>query len=561
MSKPTTKRKRIQELTSDDEKQLKQIKEWELQINSDQKHFNNITLLVNLKTTNYQVKNAAHSSLTRVFSKLIDSDLVIIHKSINHVDDTENISPEDHKKILSNWLSKSYRAFTRNLLSCLYSIDDATQVNSLRLLHTLIQKEAAFLNRQSKTYKFPAHLYSEIVTVIVTRKNVSSNLISTFLDSYLCQYSDLRLSALKYIPNAITITDSIIKPSNSSKHSLDPSVLSKNTFLILSRIPFLEESSKVDQSFWVPVPKDISPKPGVLRTATYRKFYQESWISFMKLPLSADLYKQTLSLIHRRILPGIQAPFRLMDFLSVSYDSGGAISLLALNGLYTLISKYNLTYPDFYIKLYALFDKNLLHVKYRSRFLRLADTFLSSTHLPSYLVAAFIKRMARMCLFATPSAIAAIVPFIYNLLKRHPLCMVLIHRIDGENEDEITSTTESNQDDNTNKLESSFTDDLSTDAYNPTEPDPAKCNAINSSLWELLAIQNHYYANVSTVANIFNDPFTKPEFILEDFLDHSYSTMFVSETGRKLKNAPALSTPIPNSLFRSGEALTDIINF
>lgn len=36
-------------------------------------------------------------------------------------------------------------------------------------------------------------------------------------------------------------------------------------------------------------------------------------------------------------------------------------------------------YPDFYTKLYRLLDANLLHVRYRSRFLRLLDTFLAST--------------------------------------------------------------------------------------------------------------------------------------------------------------------------------------
>ena len=37
----------------------------------------------------------------------------------------------------------------------------------------------------------------------------------------------------------------------------------------------------------------------------------------------------------------------------------------------------------------------MLHVKYRARFFHLSDLFLSSTHLPEYLVAAFVKRLAR----------------------------------------------------------------------------------------------------------------------------------------------------------------------
>jgi hypothetical protein len=36
-------------------------------------------------------------------------------------------------------------------------------------------------------------------------------------------------------------------------------------------------------------------------------------------------------------------------------------------------------YPSFYTRLYAFLDPDLLHLKYRSRFFRLTELFLSST--------------------------------------------------------------------------------------------------------------------------------------------------------------------------------------
>jgi U3 small nucleolar RNA-associated protein 19 len=36
-------------------------------------------------------------------------------------------------------------------------------------------------------------------------------------------------------------------------------------------------------------------------------------------------------------------------------------------------------YPMFYTRLYAFLDQYLLHLKYRSRFFRLTELFLSST--------------------------------------------------------------------------------------------------------------------------------------------------------------------------------------
>ena len=37
-------------------------------------------------------------------------------------------------------------------------------------------------------------------------------------------------------------------------------------------------------------------------------------------------------------------------------------------------------YPDFYPRLYAFLDRDSLHMKYRSRFLRLLERFMNSTY-------------------------------------------------------------------------------------------------------------------------------------------------------------------------------------
>jgi len=48
--------------------------------------------------------------------------------------------------------------------------------------------------------------------------------------------------------------------------------------------------------------------------------------------------------------------------------------------------------------------------------------------------------------------------FVCNLLKRHPNCKVLLHRTDQTQ---------------------------STDVFDESQPDPSKCAALESSLWEL----------------------------------------------------------------------------
>ncbi|KAL7975778.1 hypothetical protein Chor_002420 [Crotalus horridus] len=149
-----------------------------------------------------------------------------------------------------------------------------------------------------------------------------------------------------------------------------------------------------------------------------------------------------------------------MDFLTVAYDVGGDISLLALNGLFVLIVQYNLEYPEFYTKLYSHLDPSIFHVKCRARFFRLLDLFLSSSHLPAYLVAAFAKRLSRLALTAPPDGLLIVIPFICNLLRRHQSCQALIHRPHGPAE-------------------------MPEDPYRMEEKDPLESRALESSLWEI----------------------------------------------------------------------------
>lgn len=58
------------------------------------------------------------------------------------------------------------------------------------------------------------------------------------------------------------------------------------------------------------------------------------------------------------------------------------------------------------------------------------------SHLPAYLVAAFAKRLARLALTAPPAGLLIVLPFIYNLIRRHPSCRVLLHKPSAEEGEE-----------------------------------------------------------------------------------------------------------------------------
>jgi hypothetical protein len=69
------------------------------------------------------------------------------------------------------------------------------------------------------------------------------------------------------------------------------------------------------------------------------------------------------------------------------------------------------------------------------------------------------------------------------------------------------------------------------DPFDMAELDPMETNAIESSVWELEALQTHYHPNVATLAKIIAEQFTKRSYNLEDFLDHSYTAVSVQILG------------------------------
>lgn len=133
---------------------------------------------------------------------------------------------------------------------------------------------------------------------------------------------------------------------------------------------------------------------------------------------NSQTHRQMLIVLLENVIKHLEKPILLIDFLMDSMDVGGPVSLLALQGIFILVKDYNLNYPNIYGKLYSMFEPEIFHTKYKSRLFYLADVFLTSTHLPEGLVAAFAKRLARLALVAPCEDIIIIMAFITNLIIR-----------------------------------------------------------------------------------------------------------------------------------------------
>lgn len=251
--------------------------------------------------------------------------------------------------------------------------------------------------------------------------------------------------------------------------------------------------------------------------AEHKRLYTFLWLEFLKRELPVHIHKEVLTFLPS-VMKQFTNPLQLSDYLTESYNMGGVISLLALNGLFILVNSYNLDYPNFYTKVYALLQPDIFNLKYKARFLYLLDLFLSSTHLPAHLVAAFIKKMSRLALSAPPESLLCVLPMIRNWLARHPTCNILLHRPGAEA--------------------------MAADPYDPFELDPVNSRAIESSLWEIKCLQEHHFHAVATEAKKFEDVAHEQD--LSDLFETKIDELVTREQTKIAKkipfNPPGLST-------------------
>ncbi|KAF2674778.1 CBF-domain-containing protein [Microthyrium microscopicum] len=487
------------------------IPELEKAISESRKHYNNIVKLQELafpKNTKAKPSTEAVIALCRVFCRLFASGSFELPKN----------SGKSEISIVE-WLEGRKREYNSCLLAA-FSQDGSymSQAAVIPLAMRLVAAETSAVGES----RWRSGLFSQLVRHLIIGGVHSEPARSIFTEEYFTAFDDVRYHTLQ-------ILQDILKNDASNNNELLSPVI--ELLLSLDEPPtededldsFLSASSKAAKSTLQSVKKQ-------------KKMVEQTWLSILGLPLNKKQRKDILRVFVHQIIPWFNRLERLMDFLTDCYDQGGETTLLALAGLFHLMQEKNLDYPSFFEKLYSLLDDGLLHSKHRSRFFRLLDTFMTSTHLPSNLVASFIKRLSRLALYAPPSGVVVVIPWIYNMFKRHPATTFMIHR--------VSRCAEETEEWETYGAEDPFSMD---------EQDPMETKAMESSLWELETLQSHYHPNVATLAKIISEQFTKESYNLEDFLDHSYNSLLDVELEKDLKKIPVVEYQIPKTILH-GEA-------
>lgn len=476
----------------------------ESELADGQSSLNNIVHLLDLASSkDVETLEQSQLSLYKVFKKLISLQKL------------EKPSKGEVPTIVT-WLRERYAEYNKILCSATNHKKPSVQLSAIVLSLRLLRDDPLNPNPG----QFPIDQYGRLISSLLNAENLHESTRHNFRQDYLDQFDDLRFYFYRFVEKAS------IECKQESRKLQEIAVRDNGLAILSALVQFPSKDDEVHR-FWIAVESPGSK--GLMSVAGHRKAFSDAWVALLRFSLTEDQYKHVLAIMHKRIIPHMPKPQLLMDFFTDSYDAGGSTSLLALNGLFYLMQNHGLDYPKFFEKLYALFDENTMHVRHRSRFFRLADLFLNSTHVSASLLASFLKRMSRLSLTAPPAAIVIIIPLTYNLMKKHPSLMPLIHRVGGE--------------------------DTIGDPFDAAEVDPAKTGALESSLWEMSSLVDHFHPNVATLARILGEQFTKPSYNLEDFLDHSYTTMTDAELRKKLKNQIATAFDKPSTLFPESDVV------
>lgn len=486
----------------------------EAAILESKKNYNNITTLIDLAKAadkedaeDEEEALLATVALCRVFIRLLAAGALLRRKGMPEKD-----------VVVVHWL-RDRLAEAREVILSLFTRDEQA-MTALTLSMRLLKTEGQYPLTDREEYSFPKATLKDIVTAM-SQPEVDTLVRKEFIENFVDEFEDVRLYTFKAVHDII----------GEQAGEYTKTMTFETLFELLSSIEGVPESADDLEDFYIDPPKK---KKGheLFSVSKHKKQAQEAWLALMRMDMSKDQRKRLLDVMSSVIAPWFTQPELLMDFLTDCYDTGGSMSLLALSGVFYLIQERNLDYPAFYAKLYSLLDAEILHSKYRSRFFRLLDTFLSSSHLPAALVASFIKRLARLSLNAPPSAIVTIIPWMYNLFKRHPTCTFMMHRVPRTREEKEKLATEG--------LE---------DPFLPHEEDPMETGAIDSCIWEIVQLQSHYHPNVATITKIVSEQFTKQIYNMEDFLDHSYGSLLEAEMVKNVKKAPVVEFGIPKRVF------------
>ncbi|XP_063855851.1 nucleolar complex protein 4 homolog isoform X2 [Scylla paramamosain] len=493
-----------------------------------------VDIMERLESSDTGTTLSAVTGLHHVFTHLL------LERAIQRTFKSEGEDSARNK--LNKWYKEMFEDTLKSFHKLLNHPEKGVQELALSSLLKLLQCEGLHPIIRKTSYGFPYKRLKVIIAEVVSVSEDHRHLV-TLLQEYLecqdflfytllavtevvkthaqthTQTDTLTETPVTFMNNLILLVEKLkVPPPGSSRPLVPPLLFLRPPQEEKQRKKHKKEEEEEEEEEGGGQPTFSLPYPDA------RHALNVIWPAILNYPLTPELFRRVLVALPDLAMPHLDKPLALTGFFMESYNMGGAISLLALQGVFILINKHDLDYPDFYKKLYALLEPTVFHVKYRARFFMLCDLFLSSTHLPEYIAASFVKRLARLSLMAPSCCLPLIIKFILNLLIRFPGLKKLVHN---------TSVT-----------------DHAGDPYQPGEADPALTKANQSSLWEVATLQHHGMPVVSRAAQFTKkQALPQTEVDLGELVDQGYDELFERSCKVTVKEGIATTFVRPQGLF------------
>ena len=391
----------------------------------------------------WKVQMAALLALCRSCSRLMESGDLVPPGCVRRKEAAKGLNRQEIKASqdkLAVWMAGTYKEVVKVALDLVQGEHVKGQLVGMRAVMGLVAREAETATEMGcAQHVWTDGLFPALVAAMLGSTHMSQQLLRSFAERYLDLYGDVRYYAWRAV-SAFAV-QKLCKEEDATGLPAHGVAMARNAYdlLCLLTVPEAEErkTGKGDEKRVVQVVamerlvassgapsssthaasevgdahtegenrgKKRCKGSGVDLTSksTYCKAFSDAWVALMRVELPGDVLKSILSRLHTDILPHMTQPLLLADILTVCYDRGGILAVLSLHGLFALIQNNNLEYAAFYRKLYALLDASVFHVRHRARVLKLMEACLKTPLLPAAVIAAFIKRLARLAL-ASPT--------------------------------------------------------------------------------------------------------------------------------------------------------------
>ena len=280
--------------------------------------------------------------------------------------------------------------------------------------------------------------------------------------------------------------------------------------------------------------------PNVASLSAHRKALEAAWLGCLRLPdLPPALYRSITQHVARHVLEHLPRPLLLADFFTAAYAQGGLTAVIALEGLFVLMQAHNLEYPSFYCSLYRLLSPGpqVLYSRHRARFFRLLRLCLISTLVPAHVVAAFLKRLGRLSLRAPAPSVIFFLSLLTVVLRAHPSCLALLHRsraLKGIDEAQAVDRFDPGVEDPAAAFQMTEFAAGKHEGEDQDGNNDAQMGGIQTSLWEVAALQMHYHHAVASLAKGLEittpeDPKKPLSMNMEAMASYTYTELFTLE--------------------------------